>query len=270
MPQRYKQKLQYRVKVIPIKQVQVWNEAQARSLDRDGIRDLAKSIKNEGLQNPPLVQKDGKGRFLLMSGQRRLAALKLLKAKKIPVLVLTKGYDLENAKAASVIENLHRKNMAPKDMAHSCRFLAEKMGVTGGAHSLGISRKTFKKYVGFAALPEKIKDLVPGIISSNVAINLNQIVPNVPKAVRIAERIAELDARTQRSYLRLLAKHPSATHRKLLKKARLLAIRRTLPVTLSSSYAKKLEKESQHREEDPEKLARQIVVAWLSKRHLKR
>jgi ParB family chromosome partitioning protein len=248
----------------------VWNEAQARSLDRDGIRDLAKSIKNEGLQNPPLVQKDGKGRFLLMSGQRRLAALKLLRAKKIPVLVLVKGYDLENAKAASVVENLHRKNMAPKDMASSCRFLAEKMGVTGGAHSLGISRRTFKKYVGFAALPEKIKDLVPGIISSSVAINLNQIIPNVTKVIRIAERISELDARTQKSYLRLLAKYPSANHTKLIKKARILAVRRTLLVTLSSSYAKKLEKESQYREEEPEKLARQIVVDWLTKRHRKR
>ncbi|MBI5147347.1 MAG: ParB/RepB/Spo0J family partition protein [Thaumarchaeota archaeon] len=270
MSQRYRQKIHYRVKVIPIKKIQVWDEAQARSLDRDGIRELAKSIKNEGLQNPPMVQKDGRGRFLLMSGQRRLAALKHLRAKKIPVLVLTKGYDLENAKAASVIENLHRKNMAPKDMASSCRFLAEKMGVTGGAHSLGISRKTFKKYVGFAALPEKIKNLVPGTISSSVAISLNQIVPNVNRAVLIAERISILDARTQKSYLRLLAKHPSTNHRKLLKKARILAVRRTVPLTLSSSYAKKLEKESQYREEDPEKLARQIVVSWLSKRSHKR
>ncbi|WKT57302.1 ParB/RepB/Spo0J family partition protein [Candidatus Nitrosotenuis chungbukensis] len=82
MSQRYRQKIHYRVKVIPIKRIHVWDEAQARSLDRDGIRELAKSIKNEGLQNPPMVQKDGRGRFLLMSGQRRLAALKLLRAKK--------------------------------------------------------------------------------------------------------------------------------------------------------------------------------------------
>jgi len=38
-----------------------------------------------------------------MSGQRRLAALKRLGAKKIPVLLLTQNtkYDLEDAKAAS-------------------------------------------------------------------------------------------------------------------------------------------------------------------------
>ncbi len=270
MPQRFHQKIQYRVKMVPIKQVHVWDEAQARSLDREGIRELARSIKNEGLQNPPLVQKNGRGQFLLMSGQRRLAALKLLKAKQIPVLVLTKGYDLENAKAASVIENLHRKNMNPKDMAKSCSFLAEKMGITVGARSLGITRKTFKKYVGFAALPEKIKNLVPGTISSSVAIKLHSIIPNVPKAIKIAQRISALDARTQKAYLRVLARYPSANHKKLLRQARLLAIRKTVPVTLPSTYAKKLEKESLYREEEPEKLAQQIVVSWLAKRNHRR
>lgn len=270
MSQRYRQKIQYRVKLVPIKKVHIWNEAQARSLDRDGVRELAKSIRNEGLQNPPLVQKDGKGQYLLMSGQRRLAALKYLRAKRIPVLLLTKGYDLENAKAASVIENLHRKNMNPKDMAKSCSFLAEKMGISMGARSLGITRKTFKKYVGFAALPDKIKDLVPGTVSGAVAMKLYHTVPTVSKAIKVAQKISGLDARTQKSYLKALARNPSAPHKKLLRQARLIAVRKTVPVTLPSSYAKRLEKESLYREEEPEKLAQQIVVSWLSKRTLKR
>ena len=259
-------KPRYRIRLIPIRKIHVWDEAQARSLDRDGIRELAKSIKTEGLQNPPMVQKNGNG-FLLMSGQRRFAALKLLKTRKVPVLVLRKGYDLENAKAASVVENLHRKNMKAKDMAKSCSFLAEKMGVVKGARSLGISSKTFRKYVGFAALPEKIKRLVPRTISGSIAIRLNQIIPNVPKSIKIAERISRLDARTQKAYLKALARHPSANHRKLLKQARLIAVRKTMPLTLSTSAAKKLERISSHRDKDPEKLAQQIIVSWLSKKH---
>jgi len=266
LPARYRQKIHYRVKIIPINKIRVWDEAQARTLDREGIAELARSIKNEGLQNPPMVQKDGRGQFLLMSGQRRLAALKRLRAKKIPVLVLTKGYDLENAKAASVIENLHRRSMRPKDMAHSCSFLAEKMGVSKGASSLGISRQTFKKYVGFAALPSQLKNLVPRTITSSVAIQLNQLVPNVNKSIKIAHRISRLDAKTQKSYLRALSRHPRANHSTLLRQARLLAIRKTLPVTLPKTYAKRLEKISMYREEEPEKLAQQIVVSWLAKR----
>jgi ParB family chromosome partitioning protein len=266
MSARYRQKIHYRVKIIPIKKIRVWDEAQARTLDREGIAELAKSIKNEGLQNPPMVQKDGRGQFLLMSGQRRLAALKKLRAKKIPVLVLTKGYDLENAKAASVIENLHRRGMKPKDMAHSCSFLAEKMGISKGASSLGISRQTFKKYVGFAALPAPLKSLVPRTITSSVAIQLHQMVPNVNKSVKIAHRISRLDARMQKSYLKALQKHPKANHPTLLRQARLLSVRKTVPVTLPKTYAKRLERISMYRDEDPEKLAQQIVVSWLAKR----
>ena len=108
MTRRYRPPISYHLREIPVKQIKVWKDAQARTLDREGIAELAKSIKNEGLQNPPMVQKESKDSYLLMSGQRRLAALKRLRAKKIPVLLLTQGtkYDLKDAKAASVIENL--------------------------------------------------------------------------------------------------------------------------------------------------------------------
>ena len=114
---RYQSPITYRLREIPIKQIKVWKDVQVRKLDRDGIAELARSIKNEGLQNPPMVQKESKNSYLLMSGQRRLAALKRLRAKKIPVLLLTQStrYDLEDAKAASVVENLNRNKLNIKD-----------------------------------------------------------------------------------------------------------------------------------------------------------
>ena len=76
MVRRYQSPISYRLREIPIKQIKIWKDAQARKLDRDGIAELARSIKNEGLQNLPMVQKESKNSYLLMSGQRRLAALK--------------------------------------------------------------------------------------------------------------------------------------------------------------------------------------------------
>jgi len=46
---RYNSPISYRLKEIPIKQIKIWKDAQARKLDRDGIAELARSIKNEGL-----------------------------------------------------------------------------------------------------------------------------------------------------------------------------------------------------------------------------
>ncbi|MCJ8307376.1 MAG: ParB N-terminal domain-containing protein, partial [Nitrosopumilus sp.] len=85
MAKRYQSPIIYKLREIPIKEIKIWKDAQARKLDREGIAELARSIKNEGLQNPPMVQRNGKNSYLLMSGQRRLAALKRLGAKKIPV-----------------------------------------------------------------------------------------------------------------------------------------------------------------------------------------
>ena len=162
MAKRYRPAISYRLREIPLKSVKVWKDAQARKLDRKGVTELARSIKTEGLQNPPMVQKEGK-EYLLMSGQRRLAALKRLKAKKIPALVLTKNakYELDDAKAASVVENLHRKDMETREMALACAFLADKKGKSKAAQSLGISKIMFKKYHGFAGVPEALKSMVP-------------------------------------------------------------------------------------------------------------
>lgn len=218
----YQSPITYRLREIPVKQIKVWKDAQARKLDREGIAELARSIKNEGLQNPPMVQKESKNSYLLMSGQRRLAALKRLRAKKIPVLLLTQNtkYGLEDAKAASVIENLHRNKMNTKDMTSACVFLTESIGKAKAARSLGISQQTLKKYLGFAAVPDKLKQYVPKELSRDDATKLYQIIPNISKAVRVAEKIILLDHGLRKKYLQILAKSPRSSHVKILKKAK--------------------------------------------------
>ena len=222
MTRRYQSPITYRLREIPVKQIKVWKDAQARKLDREGIVDLARSIKTEGLQNPPMVQKESKNSYLLMSGQRRLAALKRLGAKKIPVLLLTQStkYDLDDAKAASVIENLHRNKMNTKDMTSACVFLTESAGKINAAKSLGISQQTLKKYLGYAAVPDKLKEYVPKELSRDDATKLYQIIPNVPQAVRIVEKITPLDSKLRKQYLYILAKSPKSSHFKILKKAK--------------------------------------------------
>ena len=264
---RYTSRVSYRLKEIPIKQVQVWKEAQARKLNREGISELAKSIKTEGLQNPPMVQKEG-NLYLLMSGQRRLAALKRLGAKRIPVLVLARKteYEIPDAKAASVIENIHRKNMNVKDMADACAFLAEKMGKSKAAQSLGLSMSTFKKYHGFAGVPDKLKELVPKTISRDSATKLHQIIPDVSKAVKIAHQISELEPQIKKRYLKVLSHSPNLSHKRIMKKARSLALQQNVSLRLSKRKTRGLGVQSRRQDLHPSELANTIVSNWLSKR----
>ena len=268
MAKRYQSPISYRLREIPIKQIKVWKDAQARKLDREGIAELAKSIKNEGLQNPPMVQKESKNTYLLMSGQRRLAALRRLKAKKIPVLLLTQNtkYDLENAKAASVVENLHRNKMNTKDMTNACVFLTESVGKSRAAQSLGISQQTLKKYLGFAAVPEILKKYVPKELSRDDATRLHQIIPNISKAVQIAERIIPLDQKLRRQYIRTLARIPKSSHVKLIKKAKAGLLQQKVIVELNKSNAKKLQKIAARNDVEINEMADEILSSYLKKK----
>lgn len=269
MATRFKSRIDYRLREIPVRQIKVWKDAQARKLDREGIAELAKSIRAEGLQNPPLVQKEGPNTYMLMAGQRRLAALKRLRAKKIPALVITKKtqYELQDAKAASVIENIHRKNMNQKDLANSCVFLAEQLeSQTKAARTLGMSIQTFKKLHGFAGVPEKLKALVPKTITRDEATKLHVAIPNTNKAVMIANRISRYGSPVRKQYIRILTENPKMRHDAVLKRARRLKTRQKIPVVLSKRQATFLERQSERKGMDADDLAHKIVSDWIRKR----
>ncbi len=268
MAKRYNSPISYRLKEIPIKHIKVWKDAQSRRLDRDGIAELAKSIKNEGLQNPPMVQKESKNSYLLMSGQRRLAALKRIGAKKIPVLLLTQNtkYDLENAKAASVVENLHRNKMNAIDMTAACVFLTESVGKAKAARSLGISSITLKKYLGFAAVPEKLKQFVPKELSRDDCTRLYQIISNIPKAVKVAEKLIPLDQKLRKEYLRILSKSPKSSHLKILKKAKSGLLQQKVTILLNKKNARKLKSLSIRKDVEVAEMADTILSSYLKRR----
>ena len=271
MAKRYNAPISYRLKEIPVKHIKVWRDAQARKLDREGIAELAKSIKNEGLQNPPMVQKNGRDEYLLMSGQRRLTALKRLGAKKIPALVLTNStkYDVHDAKAASVVENFHRNKMNTRDMTAACVFLTESVGKGQAAKSLGISSQTLRKYLGFAAVPDKLRDYVPKMLSRDDATRLYQLVPNLSKSLQIADKIASLDQKLRKEYLRVLAKSPKSLHGKVLKKARGRLLQQKVTLSLNKTNARKLQRLAEKRDMEIPVLADKILVDFLKKRKIR-
>ena len=215
-----------------------------------------------------MVQKESKNSYLLLSGQRRLAALKRLGAKKIPVLLLTQNtkYDLEDAKAASVVENLHRNKMNVKDMTAACVFLSESVGKSKAAKSLGISSVTLKKYLGFAAVPEKLRQFVPKELSRDDCTKLYQSIPNVSKAVRIAERIIPLDQKLRKEYLKSLTRSPKSSHLKLLKRAKTGLLQQRVTVQLTKGNARKLKSLATRKEIDVDTMTDEILSSYLKRR----
>ena len=60
MARKYTSKISYRLVEIPVKYIKVWKQPQARKLDREGIAELARSIRIDGLQNPRWSKKNQK------------------------------------------------------------------------------------------------------------------------------------------------------------------------------------------------------------------
>jgi N6-adenosine-specific RNA methylase IME4 len=76
---------------------------------------LARSIAEIGLLHPPVIRPDG----LLIAGERRLRAIKLLGWKRTPVNVV----DLDRIIRGEVAENTYRQNFLPSEMVSIARSL---------------------------------------------------------------------------------------------------------------------------------------------------
>jgi len=257
----------HKIETVPISKVIVWDEVEARGLNVEGIDELTKSIREEGLQNPPVVQKNKDGTFKLIAGQRRLEALKRIGNKNIPVMVVKKPYDDENAKAVSIIENLHRKQMNAQEMAHACDFLVKSMKSTKkAAKALGISQHTLRTHVGFNSIPTKLQELVPKIISKNEALRLYRIVPKIESTIDVANRIQRYSPDAKKRYLDALALDPDAPHGTIRRMANHFREKQNIRLKLSKTQAKTLAKESAQMNLEPNDLVRKIVSDWISRK----
>lgn len=256
--------MNYTLDDVLVSRIDVWDEAQARKLDSRGVVELAKSIRSDGLQNPPLVQKNG-DRYTLISGQRRLAAIKSLGKRSIPVLILQSNRRIENAKASSLVENIHRRGMNASETAKAVRFIVQQKGKKEAGRMLGMSMRTVERHLGFDAVPDSIKEMVPKKISRDHAIKLSRCAKNTSHALELANKISKYDEAKRNRYIKALTDNPNDPHDVLVRKSNQYYTD-TFKLGLPSYMMKKLALESEKRDITPEEMVSDIVKRWLANR----
>lgn len=257
--------MNYVLEDVPVSSIDVWDEAQARKLDSRGVVELAKSIRAEGLQNPPLVQKNG-DRYTLISGQRRLAAVQSLGKRTMPVLILQSRHrSVENAKASSLVENIHRRGMNPAETAKSVRFIVQQKGKKEASKMLGMSMRTLERHIGFDAVPDSLKALVPERLSREHAIKLSRHARSAAGALEMADLISRYDEAKKARYIKALADNPNDSHESLLRKSNRYYAD-TFKIGLSQTMMQKLAAESERREITAEQMVSDIIKQWLKSR----
>jgi ParB family chromosome partitioning protein len=134
------------------------NQDQPRSNLGD-LEDLQSSIDTHGVLEPLLVRDLGKGRYELVSGERRFHAAMAVGLTEVPCIELT--VNDQQALEIALIENLQRKDLTAFEEADGYRTLIDKYGYTHEqvAGAVGRSRVTVTEALTMLRIPDAIRDL---------------------------------------------------------------------------------------------------------------
>ena len=96
-----------------------------KTFDPEALRELAESIRERGLLQPIVVRPEGEG-FVIIAGQRRYEASKLIGLEQIPAVV--RETSEQEALEESLIENVQREDINPVEEAQCYRRLMDEHG----------------------------------------------------------------------------------------------------------------------------------------------
>ncbi len=147
------------------------NPKQPRSVfDSDALNELAASIKEIGILQPPVVRKISADKYELIMGERRYRAAKLAGLTTIPVII-RETTDNELLREA-LIENIHRSNLNSLEEAAAYNQMLTDFGFTHDelASKLGKSRPVITNTLRLLNLPPSVqKRLAAGTLSAGHA-----------------------------------------------------------------------------------------------------
>ena len=172
---------------LPISQIRPNPYQPRKEFDENGLKELAESIRENGVFQPILVRKSLTG-FELVAGERRLRASKMADKKEIPAIIV--DFDDRQMMEISLLENIQRKDLTPIEEAGAYQQLIRKLGYTQDqlAKRLGKSRANIANMLRLLTLPDEVRELVDqGSLSYGQARTL-LAVEDPQKMVELARR----------------------------------------------------------------------------------
>ncbi|MFL5737492.1 MAG: ParB/RepB/Spo0J family partition protein [Actinomycetota bacterium] len=144
---------------VPVGAVQP-NPKQPRVLfDEEALEGLALSIREVGVLQPIVVRRSTEG-YELIAGERRLRAAQRAGLATIPAVVRDSN-DTESLREA-LIENIHREDLGPIELAEAFRELLEDLDTTQEtlAERLGMSRSHIANTIRLLQLSSDVQRLL--------------------------------------------------------------------------------------------------------------
>ena len=162
-----------------------------RKRDRDGHRELQRSIEQFGVLTPITVRPapDGSGDYLLIKGQGRTLACRLLGVETIPAMVVDDTYAETEKVQQFLVENVARLKMRPVDRALLIQRARQDGEETSAiARRFGVSASTVRRLL--AQLDGVTSHEVEALEAGDVSLAMHAV---IARHVDHAERQAVLE-----------------------------------------------------------------------------
>jgi ParB family chromosome partitioning protein len=136
------------------------NPLQPRRLFQDDrLKELAQSIRVNGIVQPLVVRRTG-DRYQLVAGERRWRAAKIAEVRDVPVVVRQIADD--RLLEISLIENIQREDLNPMETAQAFARLTDELQLNAEqiGQRTGKDRSTVTNFLRLLQLPEDLQQLV--------------------------------------------------------------------------------------------------------------
>ena len=140
--------------VMPLSQLTPGKFQPRKNFNQDSLKELAESIKAQGIIQPILVRKTSNNQFEIIAGERRWQAAKIAKLDEVPVVV--KDISDSTALAMALIENIQREDLNVIEEARGIKRLIDEFNITheAAAEAVGKSRAAVSNTLRLLSLCE--------------------------------------------------------------------------------------------------------------------
>lgn len=165
------------LKTVPLSALCPSKDNPRRHVDKEAIAGLAESIKADGVLQNLVVEKQGDGKFRVITGSRRLLALKLLKRQgvidedyKVPVEI--RKFEDGDALRIATIENVQRSDLEPIDEADAfAKMLQSGAAIEDVMAKTGLSEQTIRRRLALSDLCDEVRE---GVQKSEIPLGIAQ------------------------------------------------------------------------------------------------
>ena len=145
--------------LIKITDIEPNKEQPRKDFEEDALQELADSIKEVGIIQPIIVQKNG-DYYKIVAGERRWRAAKIAGIKEIPAIV--KDYSPQQVMEIALIENIQREDLNPIEEAKAYEGLMKEFSLKQDdvANKVSKSRAAISNSMRLLKLDKRVQQML--------------------------------------------------------------------------------------------------------------